>query len=124
MANLYWNGEGKHKLLAKKLCGFIPAQGESDNEIVEMYRVIRNAYYDFHNNGGCNRIRVKALCTTMKGKYKRGSGASKIITKLRQYGNADGGYLPTHITDEMYETLVDEFIETYMVELKEVINNG
>lgn len=122
MVNSYWNHNGKHQSIAEKLGEFVPLRGGSDNEIVEMWRVIRNAYYDFHNNGGCNRNRVKTLCTTMKGKYKRGSAASKLITKLRPYGNSDGGYLPSHITSEMYENLVNEFIDTYMVEIEDAIN--
>lgn len=52
--NTYWNGNGTHKDVQKKLEAVAPSWGMTDNRYVNLYLAASNVYYDVYNNGGCN----------------------------------------------------------------------
>lgn len=57
--NTYWNGEGKHQVIADTLRSLIPTEGSvphpRKNKALEKFRKASNCYYDLHNNGLMNR---------------------------------------------------------------------
>lgn len=59
METSYWNGNGTHSELNKKLEALIPTEGPVNdplkNKCLEKYRKASNCYYDLFNNGLCNR---------------------------------------------------------------------
>lgn len=57
--NTYWNGKGKHQVLADALHELVPLEGSvvqpHKNKALERFRKASNAYYDLYNNGLMNR---------------------------------------------------------------------
>lgn len=53
----YWCGKGRLQRIYDRITPFIPASGPCPPELpkTEKLRVAANAYYDFFNNGCCNR---------------------------------------------------------------------
>ena len=58
---IYWNGNGKHQRYLTELYALIPQSGAvtdpAKNKALEKFRVASNVYYDFYNNGLCNRAK-------------------------------------------------------------------
>ena len=67
-----------------------------------------HAYYDYFNNGGCNRWVLGDAIKAVRalGVIKRGSIASKCLTMLAPYGRDVGFYTPNNM-DELYDTILD-----------------
>lgn len=51
----YWNGMGKYQSETDLLNKLIPEKGESPVPKIELFRCASNIYYDYHNNGFCNK---------------------------------------------------------------------
>lgn len=121
LENTYWNGKGKYEGAAAKINEMIPAHGKAEDPKVEAARVAFNAYYDFFNNGGGNRMRLAELKPLT---LKRGTEASKALSKIKTYApkgdkvNFFGRMLPVHLAP-LYELMIDGVIETYFPELIE-----
>lgn len=58
-SNTYWEHNGKFQLSADVLSKEVPAMGEADHPIIEVYRNLVNFYYDRYNNGHCNPCRTE-----------------------------------------------------------------
>lgn len=57
MKNTYWCNNGKYQKVADEIGKYVPRQNNSDIPIIEIFRVVANAYYDLYNNGGGNACR-------------------------------------------------------------------
>jgi len=55
--NIYWNRKGLFQSTVSDIQDLVPSQGESDKPLIEIFRLLQNAYYDLYNNGGGNEIR-------------------------------------------------------------------
>lgn len=50
----YWDNNGKYNDLVKEIDKKVPDEGASNDNVVEIFRLLQNAYYDLYNNGGGN----------------------------------------------------------------------
>lgn len=116
MENTYWNHSGKYQTVANLVMSCVPATGKADTPSTEAYRVIANAYYDYYNNGGCNRSRLKALLEEIK--LPRGSAGSKAMSKLRKFSTKDDccQLLPVGL-EQVYEDIVNGVLELHFARL-------
>lgn len=57
----YWNNKGNFQKLAVELDKLIPSVGGCSDPYLEMFRIVRNVYYDIYNNGCCNAHRFVPL---------------------------------------------------------------
>ena len=116
MENTYWNHSGKYQTVSNLVRGCVPDTGKADIPSTEAYRVMSNAYYDYYNNGGCNRIRLKALLEGVK--LPRGSAGSKAMSKLRKFSTKDGccKYLPDGL-EQAYEDIANGVLELHFARL-------
>lgn len=55
----YWGSNGKYQAMADNLAKEVPAMGEANHPVIEVYRNMVNFYYDRYNNGHCNPCRTK-----------------------------------------------------------------
>ena len=57
MTHTYWNSKGKYQELADALQKLVPDEGECSpgTPLLEKFRKATNCYYDYYNNGLCNR---------------------------------------------------------------------
>lgn len=53
----FWNSDHPLAAEAKKLSQKVPMSGESDEPVIEVFRLAQNLYYDLYNNGGGNQCR-------------------------------------------------------------------
>lgn len=108
----YWSDKGKYQKIVDDLQEQIPVSGEVEGDPkLEGLRIICNAYHDYFNNGGGNRFRLVEL---KKVPFKRGTPASKAASKIKSYAPADNqaSYHPmVDGLDELYDTMVDGYIE-------------
>ncbi|WP_347138865.1 hypothetical protein [Paracoccus sp. SSK6] len=76
----YWNNNGRYNATAGKLGELIPSVGgvsqPEKNKALEKFRCTRNIYYDYYNNGLCNRM----------GEVRKVYGFSALVM-MRQRGN-------------------------------------
>lgn len=73
--NTYWNSNGTHQELIKKLYSMIPVTGTvydaKKNVRLEKFRKAMNVYYDVYNNGLGNRASMFKGCFGFaSGQYK------------------------------------------------------
>jgi len=120
----YWNKTGKYQEAVDKIQALIPASGGLALVLpnVEIMRIALNGYYDYFNNGGCNRkIRLKPMCERLV--FAKGSTASKAVSKLRRYKNVEFGCLPANL-EWCYDAIIDRVIEDFFPEYIEVSENA
>lgn len=111
----YWNGNGKFQEIANDVSTSIPYSGNCDSFELELVRIVLNAYYDYYNNGGCNRAhRLAELCNIT---FKRGTPASAALSKLRRYNNGSCNYMPKGLED-LYEVIMDQVLSDYKEEME------
>lgn len=116
MENTYWNHSGKYQTVSNLVRSCVPATGKADIPSTEAYRVMANAYYDYYNNGGCNRSRLKALLEEVK--LPRGSEGAKAMSKLRKFstkGDCCRG-LPKGL-ESTYEAVANGVLELHFARL-------
>lgn len=115
----YWNHNGKYQAAVEKIQALIPTTGESTDPHVEVMRIAINGYYDYFNNGGCNReIRLRPMCERLV--FAKGSEASKSLSKLKRYNNDSLNYLPDNF-EKLYDTIIDRMVEDFFPEYIEGI---
>lgn len=62
----YWNNDGKYQKDMEKFTDLIPNEGESDNPKIELLRNATNIYYDYNNNGFCNKDNYEVAVAVVK----------------------------------------------------------
>lgn len=115
--NVYWgNRGGKYQYVYNMVSARIPDMGGADDPNVESIRLMTNAYYDYYNNGGCNRFRIQDL-KAVKLKKQRGTEGSKALTKIKSYGNTKGffSYMKEGL-EPLYEDAMNAVIEEFFGE--------
>jgi len=103
----YWNLKGKYQETTAILDEHVPMRGDCDEKNIDIYRKVRNAYYDYFNNGGCNG-RIAELQYV---RFEQGGKAWNALSTIRRLKReARGGYMADGRGDK-YDDLLDGIIE-------------
>jgi hypothetical protein len=78
----YWNSEGKHQILYKRLWKkLVPPIGEANTPHGELLRANSKLYYDFYNNGFCNIEMLSSEILTIR-EWQSELGDDEVIAKF------------------------------------------
>ena len=110
--NTYWNSKGKHQTVATRLEKLFPTTGAAPTQAGEIFRCACNAYYDFYNNGGWNKLTYATQHLSKVGVFRKATAEQKqAISIVRKISSAEVQAPFSEVNVNAFELFIDTVIE-------------